>query len=831
MRHPLLVPAVSLAAGIAAGRLVEFGSRELAVYVCACLALALVSRLRRSAWLARTGVWLAVLFAGLLVERLHRPGPAPRIDAEPRERLILAGCVVEPPALFPNREQFLLELEPGARVRVNLYPRPEQAPPVLRYGQRVELEARIRFPRNFGNPGAFDYVRYLARQEVYWTASAGASSDPRILPGRCGSRLGALVYGVRDAALERLERLYAGDPYKTGMMQAILVGEKSKVEESWTDPYRLTGTYHALVISGMHLTALVGIILLVLRLFPAGEILPLAAATCTAWAYSLVTGWQTPVVRASAGLTLYLAARYLYRRPRLLNLIAAVAIGFLVLDPEQLFDASFQLSFLCVTAIAALAVPVLEKTSAPYIRGLRALEDRSRDPHLPPVSSAFRVELRLLAETISLWLRIPERRVLRAGTPLLRAGFYLWELAVVSAAVQAGLALPMAVYFHRLSFSGLSANMAVVPLLSLTVPAGFLGVFTGWRPAAALAGWLLDASRTVVEWHAGWEPAWRIPQPPLWLGVWFAASLVLAAVVRRGRAAAAVSAAVCLVLLVWHPFPPQVRPGALEVTAIDVGQGDSLFIALPDGRLMLLDAGGFPSYSGRRSGIDTGEDIVSPYLWTRSIKRLDVVAVSHLHEDHAGGVPSVLRNFRPKEVWTGPLPETPEALRLQEAVRATGARLRIWNEGARSDYGAVEIEALAPPAGEGIPAGNGDRGSLVLRLRHGRRSFLLTGDMDPRIEQDLAERGRFAECDVLKVPHHGSRYSTREPMLSQAHPAFALISVGYANPYNHPHPETLARLEQWGARPLRTDLLGLVSVRTDGRRLQVSTGPSGRVFR
>ncbi len=821
------MPAVSLATGVAAGRLADFGSRELAVYITAFLLLAWLARLARSVWLVRACVWLAVLFAGLLVQLLHRSGPPPVIEADPREVMLLEGCVVEPPVLYPDRGQFVLELEPGARVRVNLYPRPGEAPPALRYGQRVELEGRLRLPRNFGNPGAFDYVRYLARKDIYWTASAGTRVNLKILPGQCGSLAGRLVYGMREAALERLERLYAGDIYKTGLMQALLIGENSKVEQSWTDAYRLTGTYHALVISGMHLTVLAGVILLVLRLFPLGEKLPPAAAALCAWVYAMVTGWQTPVVRAAAGLTLLLAARYLYRRQRLLNLLAAAAILFLVLDPEQLFDASFQLSFLCVAAIAALAVPVLEKTSGPLLRGLRGLEDRGRDPRLEPKAAAFRVEIRLLAETVSLWSKVPERWVQLAAAHLLRAGFYLWELAVISASVQIGLALPMAAHFHRLSFTGLSANMAVVPLLSVAVPAGFLGVFTGWSQPSQLAGWMLDLSRGVVDWHLKLEPGWRIPQPPLWLGAGLSASLVLLAVLRRRRWIAGVAAAVFLVLLAWHPFSPRVRPGMLEVTAVDVGQGDALLVAFPEGRLMLLDAGGFPSFGGRESGIDTGEDIVSPYLWTRSIRRLDVLAVSHTHQDHAGGVPSILRNFRPREVWTGLLPDSPESARLKDAVNTSGALLRMLAAGEEFSYGGAVLSVLAPRPEDVGSMKSGDQGSLVFRLTFGGRSFLFTGDMDPRVERALAEQGLFTRTDVLKVPHHGSRNSTRDAMLSQVRPSLALISAGFANAYNHPHPELLGRLEKWKAAPLRTDRLGLVSVLTDGGRLEVNARLGG----
>jgi competence protein ComEC len=367
--------------------------------------------------------------------------------------------------------------------------------------------------------------------------------------------------------------------------------------------------------------------------------------------------------------------------------------------------------------------------------------------------------------------------------------------------------------------------MAVVPLLSLAVPAGFLAVFTGWAWPAAAAGWLLGFARSVVDWHAAWEPQWRIPDPPLWVGIGLSATLILLAASGcwrpRWRFLTGAGVAAMLGLLLWHPFPPEVQAGRLEFTAVDVGQGDSFFIALPDGKLMLLDTGGFASYGGRPSGLDTGEDIISPYLWSRSIKRLDVVAVSHPHSDHAGGLDAILRNFHPREVWTGVPGLSREARELREHLRGLGQRTRTLSDGEGFSYGGARIHVLAPSV-EGAPeSANPDQNSLVFSLRYGKRLILTTGDMEPSTESLLAGSGTFGRADVLKVPHHGSRKSTGDGMLAEVRPTLALISAGYENAYNHPHREVLERLEKWRATPLRTDLLGLVSVRTDGTGLEL----------
>jgi competence protein ComEC len=821
------MPAVCLVVGIAAGRLVAFENRELLLLISVFLALVVMARMGRSRRMEHACVLFAVLFAGAWLELRHRPGAPPVIDSKSREVLLLSGCVVEPPAFYQGRATFVLELEPGARARVSLYPRPGQSPPALHYGQPVEVEARLRKLRNFGNPGAFDNESYMARRGIYWTATAPAGAGVRVLAGRCGSRAGSLLFALRSAVLNRLERLYAGQPYETGIMEALLIGEQSKVEDSWTDQYRLTGTYHALVISGMHLIVVSAVIVFLLRLCLLGQVIPFIAAASFGWLYADVTGWQTPVVRAAAALTLVLLARYLYRRQRLLNALAVAAIVLLAFDPYQLFETSFQLSFLCIVALAAFAIPLLEKTSVPYAHGLQALADRDRDVFLSPHVAQFRVELRLLAETAFLWTRLPERWSLAVLAPILRAAFYFYELAVVSASVQVGLALPMAMYFHRISFSGVSANMAVVPLLSLAVPVGFLAVFSGSRVVAEAAGLLLAVSQRVVDWHARWEPAWRIPDPPLWLAAALSASLLLLAMAAHGRArwrwTAGAASALFLGLLLRSPFPPRVTPGELEFTAIDVGQGDAFFIAFPDGKLMILDAGGMPTYEGRKSKIDTGEDVISPYLWTRSIKRLDVVAVSHFHEDHAGGVPALIRNFHPKEVWAGIIPESPEAKQVKDAAKAVRAALLPLMGGETLAFGGTQISVLAPPPEDTVRRDVSDQDSLVLRISYGARSLLFTGDLEPKVEKVLVEAGVLARTDVLKVPHHGSRKSTGEAFLDQLRPSLAVISAGYQNSYGHPHPDLLGRLERARATPLRTDVWGLVTIRTNGRGIELDT--------
>ena len=525
MKDPLIAPLLALSAGILVAHWVRFQVRELGIAVVLVFALMLLA-VRHARRVARFGALSVALLGGALDGVLHQAGPPPKIDADSSETVLLNGCVVEPPAFYERRDQFTVELARNARARVTLTVPQGANPPDLRYGQKVEFLARVHPVRNLQNPGAFDYQAYAARSHIYWNAAANKDQSIRVLPGACGSKFQAGIFALRVAALRRIDRLYQGNPYATGIMEATLIGESSKLEKIWTDHFRRTGTYHMLVIDGLHITILAAFLLFLLRICFVPELGALAFAACGTWLYALVSGFNAPSVRAAGGFTLYLACRYFYRRRRLLNLLAGVAIVYLLLDPGQLFDAGFQLSFLSVAAIAALAIPLLEASSLPYSRALPAISETSRDATMPPLAAQFRVELRLLAESMACYTRIPAAWLARVLAFLSRLVLYAYEMAAISTTIQIGLALPMALYFHRISLSGFSANVLVVPLLALVVPFGFAAIFTGWRFLAAIAESLLAAGQKVADWHLRFEPAWRIADPPLWLGLAFSAALV-----------------------------------------------------------------------------------------------------------------------------------------------------------------------------------------------------------------------------------------------------------------------------------------------------------------
>jgi competence protein ComEC len=797
-------------------------------FLAGLFAAAALIKERRAALCAGLAMVTAV---GSGIEILQRPGAPPSIDAGARETVVAEGCVVEPSAWFAGRGQFTIELAPGARARASIYPREGETPLELAYGTKVEFEGRFRPIRNYENAGSFDAAAYFARSDIYWNASSTGVGSVRPVSGRCGSLWRGWIFSLRGALLKRIDTLFGVSEKPAGTLRALLLGDATRLDETDAASYRRTGVYHVLVVSGLHLATIGTILLFLLRMLRIGVTASLIWTASIAWLYALLCGGTAPVVRAAAGLTLFALGRWFYRRPQVVNILAAVTIVYLVVDSGQLFEASFQLSFLAVALIGLLAAPLIERGLAPIGRALRHPENSNSDFGHGPCLAELRVEMRLLTAGIAGFTRTPQRLTLRILAWGGRSATWFAESAVVSVAIQAGMALPMVLYFHRLPLSSLTANLTVAPMMAAAVPIGLAALLTGWQPLVTAAAWIVTRSQQLVDWYAvadanlnqwiEFGSSGRIPGPPWWLAAAFAVVLGwLCAIVwgaRRAWRIATLCFCVNLALLYLHPFRSNLAAGQLEVTAIDVGQGDSLLVVSPGGRTMLVDTGGIPQFRGSPpSRFDIAEDVVSPYLWSRSIRRLDVMAVTHPDADHAGGLAAILENFRPRELWLGvDLPEETLAL-----ARRWGVTIRRPRRGERHSWGLASLEILSPPDGD---LGKENDRSLVLRASYGRHSFLLTGDIERSAERDLVDRELLQPVTVLKAAHHGSRTSSTPAFLDTVRPAIVLLSVGRENLYRHPNEEVLARLKEGNRQVLRTDEQGRITVLSDGRYLTVSS--------
>jgi competence protein ComEC len=278
-----------------------------------------------------------------------------------------------------------------------------------------------------------------------------------------------------------------------------------------------------------------------------------------------------------------------------------------------------------------------------------------------------------------------------------------------------------------------------------------------------------------------------------------------------------IAALACSAACVFYPRALAYHPGVLEVTAIDVGQGDSLLLISPQGKTLLIDAGG-PTGSSAQApsgNFEIGEDVVSQVLWSRNIRRLDAIALTHAHSDHMGGMPAVLRNFRPRVLWVGTNPDIPAYDALLAEARRLDIPIEAMAAGSAFAFGGTQVEVLAPAVDYVPEAAAKNDDSLVLHVAYGRTSVLLEGDAEAPSEQQML--GEELHSDLLKVGRHGSKTSTTPRFLAAVGPSYAVISVAHHNPYGHPKMEVLKRLQSSGIRTFRTDALGATSFYLDGR--------------
>ncbi len=712
----------------------------------------------------------------------------------------------------------------------------------LQYGQRIRVLVRLHRPRIYQNPGSFDFRRWM--ESVEDITYVGTVKSPHLvekLEGRDTRDLALLFQRARQRLLEGIDQLYppwSAEGRSGAVLKAVLLGDRSALDSEIIENFRKTGLYHLLVISGLHVGLLAMIAGAILRRMRLGETWRSALLLSLLLVYAALVEQRAPTLRATLMISAYLLGRFFYREHSLLNAVGLAALIQLVHRPAWLFESGFQLSFSAALIIAGLAVPILESTSEPYRRALHNLDHVDRDTNLAPRVAQFRLDLRSLIAGLKARFGLLERHASAATaivTAPLRVALWAAGLVVFSAVLQLGLLLPMAETFHRVTYAGIGLNALAIPvmtlLLALAAPTVLVSAAFPWLavwPGKVLA-LIMHGLFALTDWPG--LPAWlsyRVPEPPLWVSLSFAFLIVATAwMLGRHRRAFWVSlTGLALVggLISLHPFAPRLPGGGIEVTVIDVGGGDAIFLVLPDQTTMLVDAGGSRmdagrdgAYRGRRW--DPGEDIVSPYLWSRGIKKIDVVALSHAHSDHMGGLAAVIRNFQIGEFWHGPTPPTPayDALMRQAARQGIPTRQKV--AGDRSSLGGALVEVLWPPRDRPLASAPSNDGSVVMRVSAGEAAVLLTGDISQEVEGELVRSGARLKSTVLKVAHHGAKNSSSTEFLARVGASVALIGSEGGTQVGLPAVKTLDRLKAAGAQTLRTDLEGAVSVNLTGSRL------------
>lgn len=672
-----------------------------------------------------------------------------------------------------------------------------------RGGRLVRVTATLRRPQPYDNFGVPSQEARTALRGIRLFGSVKSAALVEVVAHgsrwrEAGAEVRARVRRSVDAAAGPANREAAA------IVIAVLIGDRAGLSPEMEARLQRAGTFHVIAISGGNIAILVGVMLWLLRRAGCSPRAQAALALAGLAAYAAVVSAGSSVARATLAASLYLVARTLDHRAVAAAIVAATAGALLLARPLFVLDAGFWLTFVASMAILA---------------------------HAETIATSVARQCRLDPATLS---------------PTMRAPFLLLAGTV---AAEGSLAPIAAFVFSQVTAAGLLLNFVAVPLMTIVQLAGLAAVAaSAVHPVlaktpglvAVLAARGITDSAYAVDF-APWS-APHVPPPPLWLTMAGVASWWGVWQPRRRRVrqtAAALWIGVMTVIVAgWAMpsadlerwLPPRVRPCAppargddpaerLRVVFLDVGQGSSTLVELPDGAAFLIDAGG--SAAGR---FDVGARVVSPALWALGRRRLSTLVLTHGDLDHVGGAAAIVDDFRPREIWEG-VPAPSSSLLRDLSARAAVRRVR-WRgvmRGLAHVHGGVALRVVHPerPDWERPRVRNDD--SIVIELRWRDVSVVLPGDIGADVERAIATDFEAARLRVLVAAHHGSRQSTSEAFLEALGPSAVVISAGRDNRHGHPSPQVLARLERRSIRVLRTDRHGAIALDTDGHELRFKT--------
>ncbi len=818
-----------------------------------------------------------VVDAGPVRGEIEQNLDAPNAEQKPAQRVDLRLSSLE---VVTDAEDAQEPATGGVRLNIQ-WPR-EQAGQPFRCGERIRAMARLLRPEVYRDPGVWSRQEFLLDQGITSTATVRIDRVERL--GQAAPSILCRVSGLQHAISSRLLALPAAmrrlpAPLRLSeedaiMLAAMITGDRTYLTHSLRVGFERTGSFHMLVVSGFHLAIVAGCLFWLARRMRLPRVPATLATILASFAYALFTGFATPVQRSLWMVTLYLIGRLFYRERNPLNTIGFAALCLLAYSPRSLFESSFQMTLLAVVVIGGVAAPLLQSTIHPYLTATRDLGTLAIDSKLPPPEAQFRVILRMFARALQkaidgknasskkgstnevaqqgpqlvlfhtvinipiavLMAVLHERMTVSIAWRIfpmsVRWMFRVYELILVSCIVELAMALPMALYFHRITVFALPVNVFILPLLAVLMPAALLtlllaliGPAYAVLPAMIVAFFLHIGAGLVRFFGSLTLGDFRIPAPLLWQSLVFCALLAAAIVLARlalssgmRRLRLATWAALLLAALVAVlPRPIDHPRDALLMEAIDVGQGDSLLLITPDGKTLLVDGGGHGGGPRQASqDYDIGEEVVSQVLWSRGIRRLDVVALTHAHSDHMGGLPAVLRNFHPAELWVGNNPRFGAYNDLLNEAAGLHVKVRSLRAGDAFSFGPAQVNVLAPFRNYQPKSEPTNNDSLVMRVAYGATSVMLEGDAEAPVEEAMLAEPNLAST-LLKVGHHGSITSTRPAFLARVHPEWAVISCGLRNRYGHPRHEVLEELQAAHIRTFSTDINGATCFRLDGK--------------
>lgn len=706
------------------------------------------------------------LCTGLLWGQINTLGDQDSLPA-PGEPFHGVGVVETQPRPTSTGQIFSFALEqvnhhPVRQVRIHVLSSPEAE---VHYGDVLAISGKMLDGAGATNPGQFDYDQYLKRRGIFGTVSTMYGGEIE----RTGENRG---HGFIKAVVKiktKMDLVLANLPSRQrAFIEGMLFGNKGDLTFSQRNVLSQTGLMDAFAVSGVHVGYVVLFTLYFAQIFRLNKWGRLIAVALTVVFYAALSEFTASVIRSGAMALLGLLAYSLGEKKDFFTGLALAALGLLIWHPEMVYDAGFQLSFAAAWGVVYL---------------------------MPTVSGWF-----------------PQKPD-------------WWKLFAATVAAQLAIMPLIVYYFNVFTFSGLIVGILSSPLVGGVVLLGLfsvaLSVFSTWLAVlpAYGAGLLVEGIWQGAKLVAGLPGSYLTVKTPglffLFLFYSFLIGLPYLAKVKKGRIYSALATAMLLIYLVL-PVPGS---GYLTVTFLDVGQGDAIFVRSPSGRTCLIDGGGKPNQTGDQ----VGEQVVVPFLQNQGLGELDLMILTHPHDDHMKGLLTVVQELEADKLVVADAfldcREIQPLLHLAAEKKVTVIPVYEGQE-ILFDQG-VKFSVLSPGMGETPPEEDMNNYSLVMKLSYQDISFLLTGDAEMACLSSLADNEDIAS-DIMKLPHHGSKTSFLPGFYEMAAPQSVVISVG-KNSFGHPSPEILAYWEEKGIPVYRTDQSGAIHFFTDGKALWMET--------
>lgn len=719
-------------------------------------------------------------------------------DTQKNSYNVITGIVTEIPLVNKSGVKLVLECKSIssrkdtlningkliATLRENIYSKTSEIIPIINPGDEISLKGKLSTPPGRRNPGDFDYKKYLESRDVHKLFYTTGYKDVKIISrNNLNFIYQYIIFPAKIFALNNIDTLLSGD--NASYLKGLVTGERSEISDETKEAFINAGVMHLIAVSGLNVAYVIIFVTILLSLLRVPFKYRIYITCLFLILYCMFTGSPASILRATImGITVLMSFVF-ERKIHFYNFIGVSAMCLLIFDTRLLFDTGFNLSYAATFSM----VVIYTRFEESFLHNLKSTTSRFRK--------------------IFSWICV---------------------LFFTTLAAQIGTLPLTSLYFGKISFISIFANVVAVPLANISLAIGFLQILSGvisFNLSSVVAesnNILLSIQLEFIKFCAGIKFSFiYIKNFSLLIIISYyiiGFILLFAKTFHLFFRNLIISILIISILLLNKTSYEQ----KMTVTFLDVGQGDCALIETPDGKNILVDCG------NKSKTFDNGEKTIAPLLRRKGIDRIDLIILTHMHMDHIGGVNYLLKHFEIGSIIeSGQYHITDFTNVTDSLISANNIKRLIVRSGDMIDsFEDLRLYFLYPDnahadASDHPTFGNLNNGSVVFILKYRETEILFTGDVEASGELFIADNYKdFLNTDILKAGHHGSITSSTIPFILKNSPNIAVISCGRFNKFNHPSEIILDRFTRSGAEIFRTDNEGAVIIESDGYEINAT---------